>query len=121
MLYAFDLLELDGEDLRALPLGDRKKRLAKLVGQTADRHRRGGGTMVTCTTGEAYETSPFAVCYAAAADGKDVTMCVAWTSRPAGASQMGLETWQSAWLVARARSSLLIASIWSQAGFSRPG
>jgi hypothetical protein len=28
MLYAFDLLELDGEDLRALPLGDRKKRLA---------------------------------------------------------------------------------------------
>jgi bifunctional non-homologous end joining protein LigD len=32
MLYAFDLLELDGEDLRALPLGDRKKRLAKLLG-----------------------------------------------------------------------------------------
>jgi bifunctional non-homologous end joining protein LigD len=31
MLYAFDLLELDGEDLRALPLGDRKKRLARLV------------------------------------------------------------------------------------------
>jgi bifunctional non-homologous end joining protein LigD len=29
MLYAFDLLELDGEDLRALPLGDRKKRLAR--------------------------------------------------------------------------------------------
>jgi bifunctional non-homologous end joining protein LigD len=32
MLYAFDLLELDGQDLRDLPLGDRKKRLAKLVG-----------------------------------------------------------------------------------------
>jgi bifunctional non-homologous end joining protein LigD len=32
MLYAFDLLELDGEDLRPLPLGDRKKRLAKLLG-----------------------------------------------------------------------------------------
>src|SRR6516164_9749823 len=33
MLYAFDLLELDGEDLRAMPLGDRKKRLARLVGK----------------------------------------------------------------------------------------
>jgi bifunctional non-homologous end joining protein LigD len=33
MLYAFDLLELDGEDLRALPLVDRKKRLARLVGK----------------------------------------------------------------------------------------
>jgi bifunctional non-homologous end joining protein LigD len=32
MLYAFDLLELDGEDLRTLPLGDRKKRLARLLG-----------------------------------------------------------------------------------------
>jgi bifunctional non-homologous end joining protein LigD len=32
MLYAFDLLELDGEDLRALALSDRKKRLARLVG-----------------------------------------------------------------------------------------
>jgi bifunctional non-homologous end joining protein LigD len=31
MLYAFDLLELDGEDLRALPLVDRKKRLARLL------------------------------------------------------------------------------------------
>jgi bifunctional non-homologous end joining protein LigD len=31
MLYAFDLLELDGEDLRALPLGDRKKGLARLL------------------------------------------------------------------------------------------
>jgi bifunctional non-homologous end joining protein LigD len=33
MLYAFDLLELDGQDLRDLPLGDRKKRLARLVGK----------------------------------------------------------------------------------------
>jgi bifunctional non-homologous end joining protein LigD len=33
MLYAFDILELDGEDLRALPLGDRKKRLARLLGK----------------------------------------------------------------------------------------
>jgi bifunctional non-homologous end joining protein LigD len=33
MLYAFDLLELDGEDLRALPLSDRKKRLARLLGK----------------------------------------------------------------------------------------
>jgi bifunctional non-homologous end joining protein LigD len=32
MLYAFDVLELDGEDLRGLPLVDRKKRLAKLLG-----------------------------------------------------------------------------------------
>jgi bifunctional non-homologous end joining protein LigD len=31
MLYAFDLLELDGEDLRGLPLVDRKKRLRRLV------------------------------------------------------------------------------------------
>jgi bifunctional non-homologous end joining protein LigD len=33
MLYASDLLELDGEDLRALPLVDRKKRLARLLGR----------------------------------------------------------------------------------------
>ena len=33
MLYAFDLLELDGEDLRGLPVNDRKKRLARLVGK----------------------------------------------------------------------------------------
>jgi bifunctional non-homologous end joining protein LigD len=31
MLYAFDLLELDGADLRALPLGERKGRLVRLV------------------------------------------------------------------------------------------
>jgi bifunctional non-homologous end joining protein LigD len=33
MLYAFDLLELDGEDLRPLPLSARKGRLAKLIGR----------------------------------------------------------------------------------------
>jgi bifunctional non-homologous end joining protein LigD len=33
MLYAFDLLELDGEDLRGMPLRDRKKRLVRLVGR----------------------------------------------------------------------------------------
>ena len=33
MMYAFDLLQLDGEDLRGLPLGDRKKRLARLLGK----------------------------------------------------------------------------------------
>jgi bifunctional non-homologous end joining protein LigD len=33
MLYAFDLLELDGQDLRALPLGERKRRLARLMGE----------------------------------------------------------------------------------------
>jgi bifunctional non-homologous end joining protein LigD len=32
MLYAFDLLELDGQDLRGLPLADRKTRLARLLG-----------------------------------------------------------------------------------------
>jgi bifunctional non-homologous end joining protein LigD len=31
MLHAFDLLELDGEELRPLPLGERKKKLAKLL------------------------------------------------------------------------------------------
>jgi bifunctional non-homologous end joining protein LigD len=31
MLYAFDLLEPDGADCRPLPLGERKKRLDRLV------------------------------------------------------------------------------------------
>jgi hypothetical protein len=39
MLYAFDLLELDGEDLRGMPQGDRKKRLARLLGGPPARHR----------------------------------------------------------------------------------
>jgi bifunctional non-homologous end joining protein LigD len=33
MLYAFDILELDGKDLGALPLVDRKRRLARLLGK----------------------------------------------------------------------------------------
>jgi bifunctional non-homologous end joining protein LigD len=31
MLYAFDLLDLDGEDIRGMPLGDRERRLARLL------------------------------------------------------------------------------------------
>jgi ATP-dependent DNA ligase len=31
MLYGFDLLELNGQDLRPLSLGERKKRLARLL------------------------------------------------------------------------------------------
>jgi len=31
MLYAFDLLDLDGEDLRGMSLGDRERRLARLL------------------------------------------------------------------------------------------
>jgi ATP-dependent DNA ligase len=31
MLYAFDLLELDGEDLRGLPLADRLARSERLL------------------------------------------------------------------------------------------
>jgi hypothetical protein len=34
MLYALDPLDLDGEDLPAPSLGDRKKRLARLLGCT---------------------------------------------------------------------------------------
>jgi bifunctional non-homologous end joining protein LigD len=33
MLYAFDLLEFGGEDLRPFPLSDRKRLLAKVVGK----------------------------------------------------------------------------------------
>jgi ATP-dependent DNA ligase len=32
MLYAFDLLEIDDEDLPAMPPVDRKRRLARLLG-----------------------------------------------------------------------------------------
>jgi bifunctional non-homologous end joining protein LigD len=34
MLYAFDLLELNGEDMRPLPLGERKARLEKLLSRS---------------------------------------------------------------------------------------
>jgi ATP-dependent DNA ligase len=33
VLFAFDLIEHDGDDLRDLPLIKRKRRLAKLIGQ----------------------------------------------------------------------------------------
>jgi bifunctional non-homologous end joining protein LigD len=35
VLVAFDLIELDGDDLRALPLLARKRRLARLIGKTS--------------------------------------------------------------------------------------
>ena len=37
VLYAFDLIEHDGEDLRKLPLIERKRRLAKLIGKAKRR------------------------------------------------------------------------------------
>ena len=38
MLYAFDLIEHDGDDLRDLPLIERKRRLARLIGRAKARH-----------------------------------------------------------------------------------
>ena len=37
MLYAFDLIEHDGIDLRDLPLIERKRRLVKLIGKSQRR------------------------------------------------------------------------------------
>ena len=37
MLFAFDLIEHDGDDLRDLPLIERKRRLAKLLGRAKRR------------------------------------------------------------------------------------
>jgi bifunctional non-homologous end joining protein LigD len=37
VLYTFDLIEHDGDDLRDLPLIERKRRLAKLVGKAKRR------------------------------------------------------------------------------------
>ena len=37
MLYAFDLIEHDGDDLCDLPLIERKRRLAKLIGKAKRR------------------------------------------------------------------------------------
>ena len=39
MLFASDLIEHDGGDLRDLPLIDRKRRLAKLIGKAKRRAR----------------------------------------------------------------------------------
>src|ERR1700678_1493490 len=51
ILYAFDLLELNGEDLRPLPFKERKARLAKVLararaGQTRNGHSRVDGAAV---------------------------------------------------------------------------
>jgi bifunctional non-homologous end joining protein LigD len=35
ILYAFDLLDLNGQDLRLLPLGERKSRLEELLAQAS--------------------------------------------------------------------------------------
>ena len=40
MLFAFDLIEQDGDDLRDLPLIERKRRLAKLIGKAKRRSIR---------------------------------------------------------------------------------
>jgi bifunctional non-homologous end joining protein LigD len=49
-LYAFDLLEADGEDLRPRPFSDRKMRLARLLsgsgGIALDEHIEGEGAPV---------------------------------------------------------------------------
>ena len=37
VLYAFDLIELDGADLRDLPLIERKRRLKKVLGKSKRR------------------------------------------------------------------------------------
>ena len=52
MLFAFDLIEHDGEDLRDLPLIERKRRLKKLLGRAKGRriqfveHLTGDGATV---------------------------------------------------------------------------
>ena len=53
VLVAFDLIERDGEDLRELPLIERKRRLARLIGKTKNRraiqygeHLKGNGASV---------------------------------------------------------------------------
>ena len=53
VLVAFDLIERDGEDLRDLPLIERKRRLGRLIGKTKNRraiqygeHLKGNGASV---------------------------------------------------------------------------
>jgi hypothetical protein len=53
VLVAFDLIERDGEDLRDLPLIERKRRLARLISKTKNRrairygeHLKGNGASV---------------------------------------------------------------------------
>ena len=44
MLFAFDLIEHDDDDLRDLPLIDRKRRLAELIGKAKRAVTRDGQT-----------------------------------------------------------------------------
>ena len=44
LLFAFDLIEHDGDDLRDLPVIDRKRRLAKLIGKAKRPVTRDGQT-----------------------------------------------------------------------------
>jgi bifunctional non-homologous end joining protein LigD len=51
VLYAFDLIELDGEDWRSRPLEERKARLAKLLSKAGDgvylsEHLAGDGAII---------------------------------------------------------------------------
>ena len=51
MLYAFDLIELDGQDFRVLSLGERKAKLANLLGRAPigiayNEHTDDGGAVV---------------------------------------------------------------------------
>ena len=51
MLYAFDLLELDGTDMRPMPLGERKAKLAplvdrRLIGIVSNEHTHEDGATV---------------------------------------------------------------------------
>jgi bifunctional non-homologous end joining protein LigD len=41
VLFAFDLIEHDGDDMRDLPLIERKRRLSKLIGKTRAVRRMG--------------------------------------------------------------------------------
>jgi bifunctional non-homologous end joining protein LigD len=53
VLFAFDLLEIGGDDLRDLPLIERKRRLGRLIGKTKNsrtiqygEHLKGNGASV---------------------------------------------------------------------------
>ena len=69
---AFDLIEIDGEDLRWRPIEDRKAALKKLIGDDASRHcvqqafrRRGNGRVPSCLQarlrGHRVEAARFAI------------------------------------------------------------
>jgi ATP-dependent DNA ligase len=76
-LYAFDLLELDGEDLRPLPLAERKAKLARLLtrkplGIVFNEHTDEDGATVFRHACSAFEPS--------------AAMCVPWYCRRAWAT-----------------------------------